>query len=145
VKARGGETPRAIPRAIIVHGLADAEAALAAAEAAGVPVILLSAPGAASYAGIGWFKALAREAGRRCPEARYRAMLDCGDRPDLAQAAWREGMSDVVFTGRKAIAEKLDEIARRRKARLHRQAPEALDLFGAEDRAAACADWLKRR
>ncbi len=131
-------------RAIIVHELADAEAALAAAESAGVPVILLSAPGAAIYAGIGWFKALAREAARRRPEAKFQAMLDCGERADLVQAAWREAFRDVVFTGRKATADKLEEIARSRKARLHRRAPEALDLLGAEDRAAACARFLSR-
>jgi hypothetical protein len=132
-------------RAIIVHELADAEAALAAAQAAGVPVILLSAPGAAAYAGIGWFAALVREAGRRQPDSQYRAMLDCGDRADLAQAAFREGEGDVVFTGRKIVADKLKEIALRSKARLHRRAPDALDLFGVKDRAAACAVWLARR
>ena len=52
--------------AVVVHGLADAEAALAV----GRPVTLLSAPGAALYAGCLWWRemvARARAAIRRCP------------------------------------------------------------------------------
>ena len=44
------------PPAVIVHGLDDARAALAP----GRPVTLLSAPGAALYAGCGWWRALVR-------------------------------------------------------------------------------------
>ena len=44
-----------VPPAVIVHGLADARVALAP----GLPVTLLSAPGAALYAGCGWWQAMA--------------------------------------------------------------------------------------
>src|SRR5712671_5083257 len=48
----------AAPRAVTVHGLADALAALEAAASLDRAVVLLSAPGAAAYAGAAWFKAL---------------------------------------------------------------------------------------
>jgi fructose/tagatose bisphosphate aldolase len=131
-------------RAIVVHCLADAEAALAAAAEAEAPVILLSAAGAAAYGGIGWFAALAREAGRRRPDARVRTMLDCGERPDLVQAAFRDGFRDVVFTGRKAVADRLADIAGQWGARLHRRRPKALDLLGAAEPLAAARAWLAR-
>jgi len=129
-------------RAVIVHELADAEAALRAAEALGVPVILLSAPGAAAYAGAGWFAALIGHAGARCPQAKFTAMLDCAARADLVQAALRQGLKDVIYTGPGATAARLADIARRCGARLHPKAPPALDLFAAADRAAACRAWL---
>ena len=52
--------------AIVVHDLAQATAALRAAAAAGVPVTLWSAPGAAAYAGLGFLAAVFAKAGRRC-------------------------------------------------------------------------------
>jgi hypothetical protein len=46
--------------AVVVHGLAHAEAALAAA-GLGVAVTLISAEGAAGYAGPSWFRAVIEE------------------------------------------------------------------------------------
>lgn len=44
------EAATRLPPAIVIHGLAHAEAALAAAAELGVPVTLLSAPAATGYA-----------------------------------------------------------------------------------------------
>ena len=49
-----------LPPAIVIHGLAHAEAALAAAEL-GAPVTLISAEAAAGYAGPPWFCAFIEE------------------------------------------------------------------------------------
>ena len=129
-------------RAIIIHELAHARAALAAAAERGVPVELWSAPGAGIYAGAGWFDALLRRAAREVPAARFIAVLDCDDRADLAQAAFRQGLRHVCFRGRKVVANRLADIAGRWGATLHRRRPTALDLLDAEDPAGACRRWV---
>jgi hypothetical protein len=127
-----------------VHGLADALAALEAAAALGRAVVLLSAPGAAAYAGAAWFKALVALARDRWPAALVTAMLDCDDRAELVQGALREGLADLVFTGPAATAARLADIARQQGARLHRRRPESLDIARPEQALAACRDWLAR-
>ena len=133
-----------MPRAVTVHGLADALAALEAAATLGRPVVLLSAPGAAGYAGAAWFKALVALARERWPSADATAMLDCDDRAELVQGALREGLADLVFTGPAATAARLADIARQQGARLYRRRPESLDIAQPERALAACRDWLGR-
>ncbi len=131
-----------LPPAIVFHGLAHAQAALAAAEALGVPVTLLSAPGAAAYAGPGWFRAVVDKARAAHPDAEVTPVLDCGDMPGHALAALRDGVTAIRFAG--ATADKVAEIAEQCGARVIRERPEALDLQGvAGNPAAACRDWLE--
>ena len=130
------------PRAVIIHELAHARAALAAAAEFGVPVELWSAPGAAAYAGAGWFDAVMRAAGNQAPAAVFIAVLDCDDRADLVQAALRHGLTHVCFRGDRAVAARLADIARQYGATLHRKMPTALDLLDADDPPAACRAWL---
>ena len=134
--------PPLAPRAVTVHALADALAALEAAAAIGRPVILLSAPGAAAYAGAGWFKALVGLACRRWPAVDVTAMLDCGDRAELVQGALRAGLSDVVYSGPAGIAARLADIAGRQGAHLHRRRPPALEIADPGTALAACRAWL---
>jgi len=130
-------------RAVIIHELAHARAALAAATARGVPVELWSAPGAAAYAGAGWFDALLRAAGNRAPSAVFIGVLDCDDRADLVQAALRQGLTHVCFRGSNVVAAKLTDIARQYSATLHRKRPSrVLDLDKCADADAACRAWL---
>jgi hypothetical protein len=130
-------------RAVIIHGLAHAYAALAAAAARGVPVELWSAPGAAAYAGAGWFDALLRAAGNQAPSAVFIGVLDCDDRADLVQAALRQGLQHVCYRGSDAVAARLADIARHSGATLHRKRPaRALDLDEWADADAACRSWL---
>ena len=129
-------------RAVIIHELADAKAALAAAADLGLPVTLLSAPGGAAYLGAGWFDAVVRQACAAFPDVATAAVLDCGDRADLVQAALRQGLKEVCFDGPADVARRLEDIARQQGAVLHRRRPPALDLFGAPDRLAACRAWL---
>src|SRR5438552_19033076 len=130
------------PRAVVIHEFAPALAALAAAAEFGVPVALWSAPGAAAYAGAGWFDAVVRAAGNQAPAAVFIAVLDCDDRADLVQAALRQGLTHVCFRGRGAVAVRLADIARQYGATLHRKVPAALDLLHADDPPAACRAWL---
>ena len=132
-------------RAIIIHELAHVRAALAAAAEQGVPVELWSAPGAGIYAGVGWFDAVLRRAAQEAPAACFIGVLDCDDRADLAQSAFRQGLRHVCFRGRKAVADRLADIASRTGATLHRRRPPALDLLYAEDPVAACRRWVDAR
>lgn len=132
-----------LPPAIVFHGLADAKAALAAAAALGMPVTLLSAPSAASYAGPGWFRAVVAQARAAHREAEAVAVLDCGDRPGHALAALREGVTAIRFSGK--TAHKIEDIAAQYGARVVRERPEALDLQDVSgDPVAACRAWLER-
>ncbi|MGE0260226.1 MAG: hypothetical protein AB7H71_19125 [Alphaproteobacteria bacterium] len=119
--------------AIVVHSLTHAIATLEAAAEAGRPVLLLSAVDAGLSAGAGWWReviAAARKAASAAPAAVPSAtLLDCGDDAGAAQAALREGVEAIVFTGPAAVAERLADIARQRGGEVHRERPKpALDL-----------------
>jgi hypothetical protein len=126
-------------RFIIIHSLADARIALAAASKLDRAVTLVSAPGAGLYGGPGWFKALLDLAGA---DAAW-AVLDCADAPGQVLAAWRAGLRRVGFSGDEAAAIALADIAAQLGVRLERMplAP-TLDLSRAADPAAACCEFL---
>ncbi len=130
------------PRAVIVHTLAHARAALAAASALEAPVTLMSAPGAAAYLGAGYFQAMIEEARAEFPSVPAPALLDCGDKAGLALAALRQGIEAVRFSGKKDVRAKIAEIARKHGAELRADAPPALDLLDHADPEAACRAWL---
>lgn len=130
------------PRAIIIHEIADARAALAAAAELRVPALLLSAPSGAASLGPGWWQALIRRVAVEYPDVQFTALLDCGARADLVQAALRQGLTDLCYRGPAATARRLADIAGQRGATLWRRRPRALDLMGVDDRAAAARDWL---
>ncbi len=130
------------PRAVIVHNLAPARAALAAASALEAPVTLMSAPGAAAYLGAGYFQAMIEQARAEFPSVPAPALLDCGDKAGLALAALRQGVEAVRFNGKKDVEAKIAEIARKHGAELRTDAPPALDLLDHADPEAACRAWL---
>jgi hypothetical protein len=111
--------------------------------------VLASAPDAGGYVGPGWFTALVHTARETVPEARFSALLDCGDNAAAALASIRSEVEAVVFTGRADVAWRLADIARQHGVRLETARPAtALDL--AEDFFAApeiverrCAEFLR--
>lgn len=112
--------------AVVVHGRAQAEWALRVA--AGRPVLLVSAPGAALNAGPGWFKAVLEQAAAEHPDARLHAALDCAAAPGAALAALRAGFKLVIFDlGHPAAASVLGAAAEA-GAEVLGIRPEALDL-----------------
>jgi hypothetical protein len=128
---------------IIVHSLTQAIAALTAAAAAGRPIVLGSAPDAAGYVGPAWFSALTTAAGRAVPEARFSALLDCGNNVGAALAAIRAEVDGIVFTGRHDVAGRLADIARQHGVRFETSRPlHALDL---RDDFFASQETLERR
>jgi fructose/tagatose bisphosphate aldolase len=129
-------------KAIIIHSLEHARAALAAAAALEVPVTLASAPGASAYAGPAWFQEVVRLAKAEFPGVEADATMDCAERPGDVLAALRQGLLRVRFTGRKAVAEKLAAMAEAQGAELVTGRLRALDLRGLTDPDTACRAWL---
>ena len=130
---------------IIIHSLAHARAALAAARAARVPVTLASAAGAGGYAGPLWFKSLVETARADFPEVEVAAVLDCGVEAGTALAALRHGIKRVRFTGTDTACAPLREIAEQLGAEIETgKAPDALDLLSERDPEAAARVYLRR-
>ena len=82
-----------LPPAVIVHGLPDARRALAA----GRPVTLLSAPGAALNAGCLWWHMLMETVRGEYPGAEAADLLDCADAAGRALEAMRAGQRAIVL------------------------------------------------
>ena len=133
--------------AIVVHDLDQATAALRAAAAAGVAVTLWSAPGAASYAGLGFLGAVFEKAAKAVPEADHDAVVDCGGSGVLAHEALSRGLGGVAFTGRGAMRKTLQAIADAEGRRLVTAGPGrgALDLARSRDPERESADYLANR
>ena len=131
-----------------MHSLAQAIAALKAAEYAARAVLLVSAPNAGGYVGPGWFKALTNAARQAAPDAGCSTLLDCGDNVGATLAAIRAEVEGVIFTGRPDVARRLADIAGQHGVRFETKRPaDALDL--AEDFFASqehlekrCAEYL---
>jgi hypothetical protein len=79
--------------AVVIHGLPDARAVLGV----GHPVTLLSASGAALYAGCGWWRALIARARAEHTDVPLDDILDCADAPGLALGAIRIGQRRIVL------------------------------------------------
>ncbi len=110
--------------AVVVHGLNDAAAALAL----GQPLTLLSARGAALYAGCLWWRELVLQARSAHPSVAIYDLLDCADAPGLALGAIRAGQRALVLSpdvpGFAAVA----SLARERGLTVLSARPPALDL-----------------
>ena len=124
----------------MIHHLEQARAALAAAAEAGCAIKLRSAPGAASYAGVGYLKALGEQVGQEL-------VIDCGDDAGLVMAALRTGCRRLVFSGSEEIGRRLADMAEQLGAELvaEAHAPEALILQPEDDVAAVLRSRLKSR
>lgn len=79
--------------AVVIHGLADARQVLVL----GRPVTLLSAPGAAAFAGGGWWGALIQRARSEHSDVAMDDILDCADASGLALGALRIGQRLIVL------------------------------------------------
>ncbi|MDE8348738.1 MAG: hypothetical protein POG74_04540 [Acidocella sp.] len=107
-----------LPPAVIVHSLAHAKLAMAP----GLPVTLMSAPGAALYGGCLWWSALLSAA-----EFGGMALLDCGDAPGRAVEAIRLGVRGIVLRSPPQLFQAVVNVADNNVVIL-RAAPVALDM-----------------
>jgi hypothetical protein len=126
--------------AVVVHRLADARLAVSA----GLPVTLLSAPGAALYAGCGWWQALVNQARAAQPDAAVADILDCAEGSGQALAALRMGQRFLVLWPAAPGWDAVAAIAAQHGGAVLPAAPPALDLAarGADRR---LHDWLQAR
>jgi len=131
-------------RAVIVHDVAQARAALGAAAELGVPITIISPPAAARYQGVGYFAALIEAARRAVPGAAATAVLDCGDAPGLALAALRHGIDAVRVEAPARVRARVAEVAAQTGGAVLGRRVEALDLATAGEPLAACRAWLGR-
>ncbi len=120
------------PPAVVVHGLPH----LLAATAPGLPVTLLSGPGAATYAGCGWWRALMALGAGSNPD-----ILDCAAAPGRAMEALRIGCRLLVLDPAVPAWSLVAARATAAGAILLAERPPALDLSqrGAERR---LVEWL---
>jgi hypothetical protein len=131
-------------RAVIIHSIDHARAACEAAAALGVPVTLMSAPGAAAFAGAGWFLKVVARATAEHPGGQVTAVLDCGDEPGRALGALRQGCRWIRFSGPPRAAAKIAAIAEQYGAALDESSGPALDLRGEPDPHTACRAWFRQ-
>ena len=131
---------------VVVHGYDHAVAALEAAAAAGVDVRLLSARGAAAYAGPAWFRDLVVQARTAVPGAEATALLDCAGRAGDALAAIRAGVPAIAIDLPAEAAAKIADMAAQAGTAMEPYDDTgALDLAACRDRDSArrmCAEWL---
>ncbi|MEW5704996.1 MAG: hypothetical protein AB1781_10500 [Pseudomonadota bacterium] len=130
-------------RAVIVHDLPQALAALAAAARLNRPITLRTPYGAASCAGAGYFQKVAELAKRQYPGVTAVFVLDCGDAAGQALGALRAGWKRIRFEGTAATLAKVADIAGQTGAVLDTDATPARDLSQAEDPEKATAEWLE--
>jgi hypothetical protein len=117
-----------------VHDLRQARAVLDLARSRGAEATLVTAPGSAGFAGVGFWRAIERALG-------HPVVVDCGDDAGLAMAALREGSRDLLLTGSKAVAGKLASMAGQLGGRVRRglDGP-VLELLAEDDPARRLAD-----
>lgn len=114
----------AIYPAVLVHGLEHVRQAAGF----GRRFVLLSAPGAALYAGCGWWRALADRAAAEAPGLVMGDILDCADAPGWAMAALRIGQPALVLAPACPAWNRVAAAAAAQGAIVLPQPPAALDL-----------------
>ncbi len=132
-------------RAVIVHDLPQALAALAAAQKLNQSIRLHTPPGAASCAGAGYFQKIAELAQRQYPDVDAVFILDCGTSTGQALGAIRTGWKHIRLEAKRATLAKVADIADQAGAILDDGKMPALDLLETPDPETAAIAWLQRR
>jgi len=125
--------------AVMVHGLADARAALAP----GLPVTLLSASGAALFAGCLWWREVVARARGEFPGVAVHDILDCGNGSGQAMAALRVGVVHLVLWAEAPGWGAVAAIAASQGGEVLETPPPALDLADSRARR-RLQEWLSR-
>jgi hypothetical protein len=125
--------------AVVIHGLDHVRTALRP----GRPVILLSAQGAALFAGCLWWRALIEHSQAEFPGAVTADLLDCADAPGYAMAALRVGQRRLVLDPACPAFPAVAAAASRLGADVLPCRPPALDLGEAGARR-QLETWLQR-
>ena len=126
--------------AVIVHGTMDVDRACLP----GLPVTLLSAPGAAIFAGPGWWLSLIRDARARHGAQIAADILDCADAAGLALAALRLGQMSLILDPACPAFPSVAGAAATLGATVQTSRPPALDL-AARNADRRLESWLAQR
>ena len=132
-------------KAITIYGLRHALSSAAIAVNFSKPIILLSAPAAASSAGPAWFQSIVAQAREAHPESDIEAILDCAAFSGHALASLRQGLKTIIYDG--TADEAVKNIAAKFDATVLRRRPESVDARIAETGGYlddALCDWLKK-
>lgn len=129
-------------RAIIFHSLAHAVAALAAARETGADICLVTAPGAARYAGPDHLKKIIDLALADHEGSPPDVLIDCGEDAGPAMSALRAGWKVMAFNGEPTVKRKIADMAAQCGASIIERPVEVLDLLDEPDPDAACQRWL---
>ena len=117
-------------KAITLYGLPHALAAATVAVQLSTPIILLSAPTAASSAGPAWFQSVIQQTREAHPDADIDAVLDCAGFSGHALASLRQRLKTIIYDG--TANEAVDDIAAQLDATVLRKRPKSLDARLAE-------------
>jgi len=115
---------RLFPPVVTIHGLDDARKVLGY----GLPVTLLSGPGAAGVGGILWWRAVMLQARAEHPKVAVFDVLDCGSAPGLAMGALRCGQEVLVLDAAVPAFARVAAAAREMGSVLLPARPASLDL-----------------
>lgn len=126
--------------ATVIHGLADARLVLSV----GCPVTLLSAPGAALFAGCGWWRAVIDRVRGEYPSPAVTDILDCADASGLALGALRIGQRRIVLNPDAPGWQSVATIAVSLGGEVLTARPPALDMAG-RSASRRLHDWLQVR
>lgn len=129
-------------RAIIFHSLDHVRAALSAERDSGVDILLVTAPGAARYAGADHLKKILDLALSENEGADPDVVIDCGEGAGPAMWSLRVGWKLLAFSGEATVKQKISDMAVQCGARLVDIPTEALDLLDEPNPEAACLRWL---
>ena len=128
---------------VIAHSVEDARLALRAAAQQGDQVVLLSADGAALYAGAAWFRELQNLLAAEFPGVLVDAILDCGAAPGAALGALRCGVKSISLEASPDVLAKIASIADQLGARLVAKPTEpALEPANSADPEFAVKRWF---
>ena len=130
-------------KAITIYGLPQANATASLAVELSLPIILLSAPAAVSFAGPAWYLSVVMQTQEAYPNADIEAILDCGSFGGHALAALRQGIKTIIYNGTANAA--IDNIATQFDACVLRHRPDSLDSRLAKTEKSlntALRDWL---
>ena len=126
--------------AVVIHGLVHARMVLAI----GRSVTLLSAPGAALFAGCGWWRAVIERARGEYPGVPIDDILDCADAPGLALGALRIGQRQLVLSPISPGWQSVAAIAASLGGEVLSSRPPALDMAH-RNAGRRLHDWLQVR
>jgi len=129
---------------IVAHDLEQAEAALRASAASGVPVCLLSAPHAAAVIGAPALIEMFAAASKQAKHSPARTVIGCGDAAGRAMAALRAGATSIAFDTASPAADRIASLAKRHGAEVVDIDiyETALDLGPVGDAREACHTFL---